>query len=102
MRFGGGGGADGSGCCRVPAGDAVSTQAFPLRIAVSFVFRDEAASRDYIVPAPPVLFKVPYDVFYPFLNSAPSGRGQLLVTFGSLGVSVGLLASLLCATWLIM
>ena len=57
-------------CCRVPVDDAVSTQTFPLAITVSFVFQDESDLRDYIVPAPPVLFKVPFDVFYPFLSSA--------------------------------
>lgn len=64
----------------VPANDAVTKQTFPMTITVSFVFRDEEESRDYVVPAPPVLFKVPYDVFYPFLNSAPAGysRGAVL------------------------
>jgi hypothetical protein len=73
---------------RVPANDAYSRQTFPLTITVSFVFRDESESRDYIVPAPPVLFKVPYDVFYPFLSSAPPRYAKGTVLQASLAVSL--------------
>lgn len=66
-----------------------------MTVTVSFVFRDEEASRDYIVPAPPVLFKVPFDVFYPFLNSAPPSaaraRGAVLLTSGLVSLASVLL-----------
>lgn len=79
--------------------DATSKQNFPLSLTVSFVFQDEDDVRDYVVPAPPVLFKVPYDVFYPFINSAPP-RFASQVVFGS--VSIGVVVSALCAAWLVM
>jgi hypothetical protein len=73
-----------------------------MTITVSFVFQNEENTRDYIVPAPPVLFKVPYDVFYPFLNSAPPRYAQSVMLFGSLSVSVSLVVSILCASLLLM
>ena len=58
----------------VPDSDTTSMQSFPLTITVSFVFPNKQALTGYAPPAPPVLFKVPYDVFYPFFMSpaAPS------------------------------
>lgn len=81
----------------MPPNDLTSKQTFPLGITVSFVFQDEEDMRDYIVPAPPVLFKVPYDVFYPFLSSAPPRFGSGTVW----GVSVSMVVSILCAMWLL-
>lgn len=62
---------------------------FPLTITVSFVFSNQQSLAGYAPPAPPVLFKVPYDVFYPFYMSpgAPSAATSSLST----------LAPLLCA-----
>lgn len=49
--------------------DANSTiQYFPLSTTVSFITNLQQASVDYSPPPPPVMFKVPYDVFYPFLT----------------------------------
>lgn len=55
-------------------GDTASTQSFPLTVTVSFVNTNHQQLAGYAPPAPPVLFKVPYDVFYPFYMSpaAPS------------------------------
>ena len=53
----------------VPVGDEASTQAFALSVTVTFVFRTENILQGYEPPAPPVLFQVPYDVFYPFLSA---------------------------------
>jgi hypothetical protein len=58
--------------CRVPYGDNVTTQAFPLTVTVSFVFKGSQDFLGYSPPPPPVLFKVPYDVFYPFYASSAS------------------------------
>lgn len=52
---------------RVPKADNQSTQSYQLTATVSFVFQDENDLKGYEPPAPPVLFKMPYDVFYPFL-----------------------------------
>lgn len=57
----------------IPLGDETSTQTFQLSSIVSFVYYNDERVKGYEPPAPPALFKVPYDVFYPFLsNSAPS------------------------------
>merc|ERR1712196_377313 len=55
-------------------GDSVTTQNFHLGVTVSFVFTAHNEIIGYVPPPPPVLFKVPYDVFYPFVlsSSAPS------------------------------
>ncbi|KAJ1423920.1 hypothetical protein B484DRAFT_420549 [Ochromonadaceae sp. CCMP2298] len=78
----------------IPIDDTVSTQAFPITITVSFVFRDENEIKGYVAPAPPVLFNVPYDVFAPFVSSAPP-RPHV---FKWVGVSVLLTLS----AWLVM
>eukprot|EP01034_Spumella_vulgaris_P040624 gene40624-50259_t len=52
----------------IPSGDLSSTQTFALTTTVSFVFREDNILEGYEPPAPPVLFEVPYDVFYPFLK----------------------------------
>lgn len=72
---------------RVPLDDTVSTQSFPLTITVSFVYRDESQTRDYVPPAPPVLFKVPYDVFYPFSNSATPRFASSKIVLFNVGIS---------------
>lgn len=48
--------------------------AVPLSVTVSFVFREENEIEGYSPPAPPVLFEVPYDVFFPFESGG--GRGD--------------------------
>lgn len=72
-----------------------------MTITVSFVFQEEENMRDYVVPAPPVLFKVPYDVFYPFLSSAPPRYALSMVYIHGWSVSVSLLVSVMCAVWLV-
>jgi len=50
-------------------------QAFPLAVAVSFISLPLSSDTAYSPPPPPVLFKVPYDVFYPFtVNEASPSR----------------------------
>jgi hypothetical protein len=49
--------------------DGASTYTFPLTVAVSFINKNDAQLKGYKPPAPPVLFTVPYDVFYPFYES---------------------------------
>lgn len=64
-----------------PYGDTNSTQTFPLTVTASFIFKDPSNLEGYSPPAPPVLFKVPYDVFYPFLESpAPPSRSVSLMS----------------------
>jgi hypothetical protein len=62
---------------------------------VSFI-RDDGSLEGYSPPDPPVLFKVPYDVFYPFfLDSSPAPRGAP-ISFLSLGL---LGAAVLCSNF---
>ena len=64
----------------VPHNDSLTTQAFPLTVTVEFVSVDEQSIEGYAPPRPPVLFKVPYDVFYPFFASpaAPAAGTSVL------------------------
>ena len=55
-------------------GDSVTTQNFNLGVTVSFVFTAHNEIIGYVPPPPPVLFKVPYDVFYPFVLSSPAPK----------------------------
>jgi hypothetical protein len=57
---------------RVPYGDVTTTQSFPLTVTVSFIETNSQQLKGYFPPAPPVLFQVPYDVFYPFFQSSHS------------------------------
>jgi hypothetical protein len=50
-------------------GDLTSIKNFPLTVSVSFINKNDVSLQGYNPPAPPVLFKVPYDVFYPFYES---------------------------------
>lgn len=50
-------------------GDSNSLKNFPLSVSVSFINKNDVSLQGYNPPAPPVLFKVPYDVFYPFYES---------------------------------
>jgi hypothetical protein len=61
----------------VPHNDTLTTQSFPLTVSVEFVPTDEQAVEGYAPPAPPVLFKVPYDVFYPFFASPAAPRAAV-------------------------
>lgn len=66
----------------VPYNDTMTTQSFPVTVTAEFVWVDEQATEGYAPPAPPVLFKVPYDVFYPFFASpaAPAHSVSAIVT----------------------
>lgn len=61
----------------VPYNDTLSTQSFPLTVTVSFVYKNSQDLEGYAPPAPPVLFKVPHDVFYPFFIS-PASSGPTM------------------------
>ena len=50
------------------------TQSIMLTTTVSFVTLAQEDYETYVPPAPPVLWAVPYDVFYPFDVSAGSSR----------------------------
>lgn len=54
--------------------DSTSTQTFQFTVTTTFVYTDKNQLTGYLPPAPPVLFEVPYDVFYPFLSSSASSR----------------------------
>ncbi len=57
--------------------DSTLTQTFQFTITTTFVYTDKNQLTGYLPPAPPVLFEVPYDVFYPFLSSSASSRSAL-------------------------
>jgi len=62
---------------RYPAGDETSRQSISLRVTVSFIFKSATKLQGYVAPPPPVLFKIPYDAFYPFQsNLAPRGHAR--------------------------
>jgi hypothetical protein len=63
----------------IPVGDDSNKQAFQLSIVSSYIFKNLEDFEGYQPPAPPVLFKVPYDVFYPFLTSDASARSPLSI-----------------------
>lgn len=53
--------------------EASSTQAFVFSTTVTFIdSRLEEQSAVYTPPPPPVVFSVPYDVFYPFQVYSPA------------------------------
>lgn len=84
----------------VPSGDDTTKQVFPLAVTVSFVFKQDNVVRGYEPPAPPVLFEVPYDVFYPFLQAQKSKGTASSVASGVMSVSmVVACASLLWTIW---
>eukprot|EP00618_Florenciella_parvula_P017385 CAMPEP_0119503752 /NCGR_PEP_ID=MMETSP1344-20130328/24819_1 /TAXON_ID=236787 /ORGANISM="Florenciella parvula, Strain CCMP2471" /LENGTH=703 /DNA_ID=CAMNT_0007540073 /DNA_START=55 /DNA_END=2166 /DNA_ORIENTATION=- len=60
-------------------GDGV-TQNVMLSTTVSFITYKGTESKAYAPPAPPILFTMPYDVFYPFsINSAAGTRVSYVV-----------------------
>jgi len=82
---------------RIPSGDSRSTQAFPLSVVVSFVFREESSLQGYVAPAPPVLFQIPYDAFYPFIGGT-SNAGMRSATTNAALYCVAVLS----ATWFLL
>jgi len=59
---------------RVPYSDNTTTMAVPLTVTASFITTNAQTLQGYRPPPPPVLFQIPYDVFYPFyMGSAPRG-----------------------------
>ena len=74
---------------RLPFEDNVSKQAFALSVTVSFIFRDQEL-KSYNPPAPPVLFKVPYDVFYPFSIGNAAPRSSSLSIFSVLSCYIAI------------
>ena len=63
----------------VPYTDTVSKQTFPLEVIVSFIHKDSSDIAGYVPPAPPVLVRVPHDVFYPFFMSPASSKASISV-----------------------
>ena len=61
----------------IPNGDVYRTQTFSLEVISSFVFKESTDLEGYVPPAPPVLFKVPHDVFYPFFMSPAAPKAGL-------------------------
>ena len=65
--------------------DDVTAYTFSLGLTVSFIYTAKSEVIGYVPPPPPVLFKVPYDVFYPFVltsaapRAAPSSLFSLLM-----------------------
>lgn len=83
----------------VPPSNQNGTQTFQLSIVTSYVPLQEYELQDYIPPPPPALFKLPYDVFYPFTDpatndasSSPFGSSLARSSLLSI-VSVAILAS---------
>ena len=72
----------------MPVGDDSTKQTFPLSVIVSFVFHTDNIVRGYQPPAPPVLFEVPYDVFYPFLNSNSAAKSTVNAVWSVVGVLI--------------
>ena len=60
---------------------STSKQAFPLSVAVSFIYLPLSSDTAYSPPPPPVLFKVPYDVSTPLLSTKPAVKGELVWAF---------------------
>jgi len=54
--------------------DSTATQTFAMTSTASFVFKDDVALKGYTPPPPPIIFRIPYDAFYPFDigNAAPA------------------------------
>lgn len=69
---------------QAPKNDNISTQSYQLNAIASYVFQDASSLEGYEPPAPPVLFKMPYDVFYPFLVSSGSSRIGLQTVISAL------------------
>ena len=53
-----------------PVANTVTPQTFSLSLTVSYIYAKQSDLVGYVPPPPPVLFKVPYDVFYPFVLSS--------------------------------
>lgn len=56
----------------------VAVQSIPFQVTATFVNKANAALIGYTPPAPPVLFSVPYDIFYPFDISSAAALLSLL------------------------
>jgi hypothetical protein len=67
---------------RTSSKDESSVQGIPLSVTVTFINSNEQTANGYNPPPPPVLFTVPYDIFYPFgidsANSARSSTGSIV------------------------
>lgn len=78
-----------------PKADNETTQSFQLSTTVSYIFQDENELKGYEPPPPPVLFKMPYDVFYPFLVNAAAGSSAA-TTVATTAWTVALLSAIMC------
>ena len=74
----------------------MTVQSFPLSIAVSFIQINTQALQGYSPPAPPVLFRVPFDVFYPFYQSSAASQSSDF-SWGSVTLLVPLFVAVMAA-----
>merc|ERR1711991_289907 len=76
--------------------DSMATQSFPLSSAVTFVYKDDEKFNGYTPPPPPIIFNVPYDVFYPFEieNAATSTKQQSHSLLISLLIAISIIFAL--------
>jgi len=75
---------------RYGSSNNITRQSFGFSTTVSFIFKENSDFIGYKPPSPPVLFDVPHDVFYPFVqSSANSGNSRMnwIVTATSMLVS---------------
>ena len=61
----------------IPHGDVYRKQTFSLEVISSFIYKESIEFAGYVPPAPPVLFKVPHDVFYPFFMSPAAPKASV-------------------------
>lgn len=73
----------------VAAKDNSTSQNFQVSVVTSFVSLQDQGLQGYIPPAPPTAFKVPYDIFYPFVaNNAPRQIGKAMLSYLMVSMSM--------------
>lgn len=75
--------------------DTSSKKNFPLTVSVSFINKDDVSLKGYNPPAPPVLFKVPYDVFYPFYESSSASTSSKISYISMIIILISILLLML-------
>ncbi|GMH96722.1 hypothetical protein TrST_g8857 [Triparma strigata] len=69
---------------------AGATQKFPFTVTVDWTYK-ELNSEKYSPPPPPIIFSVPYDVFYPFQIDNAAGRNGgswIVIGLAAIGASL--------------
>lgn len=72
---------------RTSSTNNITLQSFGMTTTVSFIFKDHTDFIGYKPPAPPLLFQVPHDVFYPFVQNS-AGRQPNAGTRGTWSLSM--------------